>query len=157
MNSKELIRCALLGNQESQVQCTNQGIVLPCPYCGGDAELRHLSHETSFSETIDVFCVTCKKCGCNPFEFSDHNLFYTSKGIQKAKLLKQKALEKWNTRPAPPIGRCKDCVWSREPAKEDYTEIGRDVLAYKDSLVCDFCEDARWKDDFCSYFEPKED
>ena len=27
------------------------------------------------------------------------------------------------------IGRCKDCVWSREPTKEDYAEIGRDVLA----------------------------
>lgn len=54
------------------------------------------------------------------------------------------------------IGRCKDCVWSREPTKEDYAEIGRDVLAYKDSLVCDFCEDARWKDDFCSYFKKRE-
>lgn len=55
------------------------------------------------------------------------------------------------------IGRCKDCVWSREPTKEDYAEIDRDVLAYKDSLVCDFCEDARWKDDFCSYFKKREE
>lgn len=55
------------------------------------------------------------------------------------------------------IGRCKDCVWSREPTKEDYTEIGRDVLAYKDSLVCAFCEDARWTDDFCSYFDKREE
>lgn len=55
------------------------------------------------------------------------------------------------------IGRCKDCVWSREPTKEDYTEIGRDVLAYKNSLVCEFCEDARWKDDFCNYFKKREE
>ena len=55
------------------------------------------------------------------------------------------------------IGRCKNCVWSREPTKEDYAEIGRDVLAYKDSLVCDFCEDARWEDDFCSYFKKRDD
>lgn len=54
------------------------------------------------------------------------------------------------------IGRCKDCVWSREPTEEDYKEIGRDVLVYKNSLVCDFCEDARWKDDFCSYFKKRE-
>ena len=141
-NNKELIRCALLGNQESQVQCTNQGIVLPCPYCGGDAELRHLSHETSFSETIDVFCVTCKKCGCNPFEFSDYNLFYTSKGIQKAKLLKQKALEKWNTRPAPPIGRCKDCF--------HYHSEGPGVG------YCSRDDQGREETNFCSEFEPKE-
>lgn len=55
------------------------------------------------------------------------------------------------------IRRCKDCVWSREPTKEDYAEIDRDVLAYKDSLVCDFCEDARWEDDFCSYFKKREE
>lgn len=144
IDDKELIRCALLGNQESQVQCTNQGIVLPCPYCGGDAELRHLSHETSFSEIIDAFCVTCKKCGCNPFEFSDHNLFYTSKGIQKAKLLKQKALEKWNTRPAPPVGRCKDCIW--------YLPI---------SKRCKYSLGGLWGEvnelSFCSCFNPKED
>ena len=48
-------------------------------------------------------------------------------------------------------------MWSREPTKEDYAEIGRDVLAYKDSLVCDFCEDAKWKDDFCSYFKKREE
>lgn len=55
------------------------------------------------------------------------------------------------------IGRCKDCMWSREPTKEDYKEIGSDLLFYEDSLVCDFCEDARWKDDFCSYFKKREE
>ena len=37
------------------------------------------------------------------------------------------------------IGRCKDCVWSREPTKEDYTEIGRVFLVYIYSLMCGFC------------------
>lgn len=159
IDEKELIRRALMGDLETQKECTEKGIVLPCPFCGGDAELRHLSHETSFSEIIDVFCVTCKKCGCNPFEFSDYNLFYTSKGIQKAKLLKQKALEKWNTRPAPPIGRCEDCKWSYEPNEQDYIRIGSDAISYNDACVCNFLEpaDIRHKNDFCSYFEPREE
>lgn len=56
-------------------------------------------------------------------------------------------------------GRCEDCKWSRQPTEQDYIEIGRDVLSYKDSCVCNFLEpaDARWKNDFCSYFEPREE
>lgn len=142
MNDKELIRRALLGSREAQKQCTEAGIVLPCPYCGGDAALRHLSHETSFSETIDVFCVTCKKCECNPFEFLDYNLFYTSKGIQKAKLLKQKALEKWNTRSAPPVGKCGECKFYTAMSHCQIHSLGPDQYD---------------PDDFCSYFEPKEE
>ena len=30
----ELERRALLGDQEAQKECTEQGIVLPCPFCG---------------------------------------------------------------------------------------------------------------------------
>lgn len=47
-------------------------------------------------------------------------------------------------------------MWSREPTKEDYAEIGRDVLAYKDSLVCYFWEREVWDKDFCSYFDKSE-
>lgn len=66
------------------------------------------------------------------------------------------ALRDWNTRPAPPVGRCKDCVWSREPTEEDYKELDRDLLSYKDSLVCDFWEREVWCKDFCSYFDKRE-
>ena len=135
MTEKELIRRALLGSREAQRACTDKGIALPCPYCGGEAIIEY------DSVAPFEYDVVCGDCGVTLGISEDKNV----------------ALREWNTRPAPPIGRCKDCVWSREPTKEDYTEIGRDVLAYKDSLVCDFCEDARLKDDFCSYFEPKED
>ena len=40
---------------------------------------------------------------------------------------------------------------------EDYKELDRDLLSYKDYLVCDFWEREVWCKDFCSYFEPKED
>ena len=135
MTEKELIRRALMGSREAQRACTDKGIALPCPYCGGEAIIEY------DSVAPFEYDVVCGDCGVTLGISEDKNV----------------ALREWNTRPAPPIGRCKDCVWSREPTKEDYTEIGRDVLAYKDSLVCDFCEDARLKDDFCSYFEPKED
>ena len=132
MTDKELIRRALLGSRGAQKECTRRGIVLPCPFCGS---------ENTVISNWGLWRVWCQEC----------------LGKSDDQLSQADAIRKWNTRPAPPIGRCKDCVWSREPTKEDYAEIGRDVLAYKDSLMCGFCEDARWKDDFCSYFEPKED
>ena len=134
----ELIRRALLGSREAQKQCTEAGIVLPCWRCGGESEIQELH-----TGGKPIYAVTCKKTYCGAYGCACST--------------QQKAIEYWNTRPAPPIGRCKDCVWSREPTKEDYTEIGRDVLAYKDSLVCDFCEDAKWKDDFCSYFKKRKE
>lgn len=55
------------------------------------------------------------------------------------------------------IGRCKDCMWSREPTEQDYKELDRDLLSYKDSLVCDFWEREVWGKDFCSYFDKREE
>ena len=39
MNNKELIRRALLGDKQAQEECTEKGIVLPCPFCGEEAQL----------------------------------------------------------------------------------------------------------------------
>ena len=138
MTDKELIRRALMGSREAQKQCTEKEIVLPCWRCGGESEIQELH-----TGGKPIYAVTCKKTYCGAYGCAHST--------------QQKAIEYWNTRPAPTVGRCKDCVWSREPTKEDYAEIGRDVLAYKDSLVCDFCEDAKWKDDFCSYFKKRKE
>lgn len=32
-----LVRKALLGDKKSQEECTEKGIVLPCPFCGNAA------------------------------------------------------------------------------------------------------------------------
>lgn len=139
MTDKELIRRALLGSREAQEELSNKFIPIPCAFCKADGSNMKVQYDKG------VAWMECQACGaCGPIAESDDE--YTG---EKA------AIRAHNTRPAPPVGRCKDCVWSREPTKEDYTEIGRDVLAYKDSLMCGFCEDARWKDDFCSYFQPK--
>lgn len=34
----DLERRALLGDRQAQEECTRHGIVLPCPFCGGDYE-----------------------------------------------------------------------------------------------------------------------
>ena len=136
MTDKELIRRALLGSREAQQECTEKGIVLPCPFCGSDSKV--------FAD-IDLFGVRCVDSTCIGYDMRAE--YYS----------RDRAIEDWNTRQAPPIGRCKDCVWSREPTEEDYKELDRDLLSYKDSLVCDFWEREVWCKDFCSYFDKRED
>lgn len=122
----ELERRALLGDRQAQKECTRQGIVLPCPFCGGVAMIEY--------DTVSPFeyNVLCGDCG-------------VMLGISEDK---QVAISEWNTRPAPPIGRCKDC--------EHYTLLGHCKIhsqepdeygpgAYVEMLP----------DDFCSYFEPR--
>lgn len=134
IDDKELIRRALLGDPEAQKECTEKGIVLPCPFCGS---------KNIVISNWGLWRVWCQAC----------------LGKSDDQLSRVDSIKKWNTRPAPPIGRCEDCKWSRQPTEQDYIEIGRDVLSYKDSCVCNFLEpaDARWKNDFCSYFEPREE
>lgn len=36
IDDKDLIRRALLGDQDAQKQCTEKGIALPCPFCGSE-------------------------------------------------------------------------------------------------------------------------
>lgn len=145
MTDKELIRRALLGDQEAQKECTEKGIVLPCQVCGAELEKNKVlisDGKTDMYRWTNVYQHP-KNTNC----VVDSIWFEANK------------LSLWNTRPAPPVGRCEDCKWSRQPTEQDYIEIGRDVLSYKDSCVCNFLEpaDARWKNDFCSYFEPREE
>ena len=86
----ELIRRALLGSREAQKQCTEAGIVLPCWRCGGESEIQEL-----YTGGKPIYAVTCKKTYCGAYGCAHST--------------QQKAIEYWNTRPAPPIGRCGDC------------------------------------------------
>lgn len=85
MNDKELIRRALLGDQEAQKECTEKCIVLPCPFCGSS------KIKISKREVCHYFCQNC---------FAKAEATFTQQG----------ALASWNTRPAPPIGRCGECA-----------------------------------------------
>ena len=125
MTDKELIRRALMGSQEAQQECTEKGIVLPCWRCGGESEIQELH-----TGGKPIYAVTCKKTYCGAYGCAHST--------------QQKAIEYWNTRPAPPIGRCKDCLW--------YLPI---------SKRCKYSLGGLWGEvnelSFCSCFNPKED
>lgn len=125
MTDKELIRRALLGSREAQKQCTEAGIVLPCWRCGGESEIQELH-----TGGKPIYAVTCKKTYCGAYGCACST--------------QQKAIEYWNTRPAPPVGRCKDCLW--------YLPI---------SKRCKYSFGGLWGEvnelSFCSCFNPKED
>lgn len=138
MADKELVRRALLGSREAQQECTEKVIVLPCPSCGGKSRLEDMGWPHH---------VYCTECGMRTVS--------TKWGGDGEK----EAIKKWNTRPVPPIGRCGECVFSRELTKDDQKEYFDVIIEHKDVCMCAFLEqpELRWKDDFCSYFEPRED
>lgn len=124
MTDKELIRRALMGSQEAQQACTDKGIALPCWRCGGEVEVQELH-----TGGKPIYAVTCKKTYCGAYGCACST--------------QQKAIEYWNTRPAPPIGRCKDCF--------HYHSEGPGVG------YCSLDDQGRVETNFCSEFEPKED
>lgn len=119
MNNKELIRCALMGDKQAQEECTAKGIVLPCPFCG---------NENNIISNWGMFRVWCPHC----------------KAKSEDTLTTRDALKSWNTRPAPPVGRCEDCKW----------------YVVKKPKCCGYCKLIQTTfgcEEFCSYFEPREE
>ena len=113
MTDKELIRRALLGSREAQQECTEKGIVLPCACCGRIVDWDFES---------GMVCHGYTDC------------------ILGGKMV---PLSQWNTRPAPPVGRCKDCF--------QYHSEGPGVG------YCSLDDQGREETNFCSEFEPKEE
>ena len=135
MTEKELIRRALIGDKKAQGLCTAKGIMLPCPLCGGKATMQQ---DITGRESYHVVCSSVKDM-CNLIA-----------GLPMWSESEEDALKVWNTRPAPLIGRCGECKF--------YTVLGHCKLhsqepdqygpgAYVEMLP----------DDFCSYFEPREE
>lgn len=124
MIDKELIRRALMGDREARDLCTDKGIALPCPFCGGEAIIEY------DSVAPFEYDVVCGDCGVTLGISEDKNV----------------ALREWNTRPAPPVGRCGECK-----AKE------KAVVNDKGFLICPASGMEITDNDFCSYFKPKED
>lgn len=117
----ELIRRAMLGNQEAQRECTEKEIVLPCPCCGGEADTWRNGN------TVFVECSVC--------------------GLTMQDIRESYVLANWNTRPAPPIGRCGECI---------HYEFGVCLKIYDDGNAHTEAWQHREPDDYCSYFEPKD-
>ena len=118
IHDKELIRRALLGDQEAQKECTEKGIVLPCPFCGS---------ENIVISNWGLWRVWCQAC----------------LGKSDDQLSQADAIRKWNTRPAPPVGRCEKC---RHLVLGDH---------YRECNIGNLCSVSY--DSFCCFFEPMEE
>lgn len=112
----ELERRALMGDREAQEECTRRGIVLPCPFCGS---------QNIVTSNWGMFRTWCQDC----------------RGKSDDQLTQIDAIREWNTRLAPPVGRCGECKY--------YTEEAPGVGCCKD-------KSGKAEYDFCSYFSRKE-
>ena len=119
---KELIHRALLGDEQAQQECTEKGIALPCPFCGGTGDNVAL-HNNPNSTQFWGYCWGC----------------HTEGPIAHGSV--KNALSIWNTRPAPPVGRCKDCKFYTSMSHCQVHSLGLDQYD---------------PDDFFFFFQPKE-
>lgn len=127
IDDKELIRRALLGDQEAQEELSNKFIPIPCAFCKADGSNMKVQYDKG------VAWMECQVCGaCGPIVESDDE--YTG---EKA------AIHAHNTRPAPQIGRCEECA--------NCCDVGDNLVR------CDIFDRDMMPDDFCSCFEPREE
>lgn len=127
-----LERRALMGDAEAQRECTEKGITLPCPCCGGKPDVFFTGLRHTFGpQRFRVMCTSCLV------------------GTWWSRY-RHGALTDWNTRPAPPIGRCFECKHLGERTvhetggKENFCNHDQYGLFALDSTNA-----------YCSYFEPK--
>lgn len=135
----ELERRAMLGDKQAQKECTRRGIVLSCPFCGGEAVVKTQKQDYGISGTV----VKCNQCLSSVYCL-DERAYINENGLRNVPIENHKfiAIHRWNTRPAPPIGRCGECTYSCNSG---------DNITY-----CEMFNKDMLPDDYCSQFEPME-
>lgn len=126
----ELERKALLGDPEAQKQCTEQGIILSCPFCGRKVFISDASRSSRCTEATF-------ECGSCDFELTIMQYHLGDADLNPS------PLAQYNTRVAPPIGKCKDCQYTCPGSDDSY-------------IVCVMHGHAVKDDGWCNEFEPKE-
>ena len=174
---KELIRRAMLGDSEAQKECTEKNIVLPCAHCLGNGKVSFKDHlflgqnfygDKKIIYRVQVICNKCKSRGKPVFTqlLVNPNPYITKWGNNYAEteVCKKEterflpyvldAIYGWNTRPAPPVGRCGEC-------KHAYINF---FSASSGTALCrlwtnktEGIQMVMQQNDFCSYFEPREE
>ena len=125
----DLERRALLGDRQAQEECTEKGIVLACPWCGCDER-----DMIGLSVYHEQYFYSCEACGCNgPIVFDNDRCDYPE----------HEALVKWNTRPAPPLGRCGECKHWYEK------HYAHGTCATEPTKSSFYCGDFEPKEDYC--------
>lgn len=170
----ELERKALLGDKEAQEECTEKGIVLPCPCCGGKGKVsfkdyrflgKNYMGDKKIIYRVQIICNRCKSRGKpiftnalinpNPYITKWGNCYYEQSDVCRKETeafyeYVKSAIFAWNTRPEPPVGRCRGCKWFADNNNGEW--YGCQMF----HVVMATPEDAPKPDDYCSYFEPKE-
>ena len=59
---KRLTQRALLGDREAQERLTAAGVLLPCPFCGGDADVIAYDPRLLRPSRNHVYSVSCNEC-----------------------------------------------------------------------------------------------
>ena len=96
------IRAAMLGDHEAAKRVTEQGVLLPCPFCprGGRPELRVQEIEYGLCGAW----VVCAECGSKTNYMGTHEFIKTGNGISTpmTEESRQRGINKariaWNTR-----------------------------------------------------------
>ena len=94
------IKLAMLGSKEAAKRLTDAGVLIGCPFCGGEVRLRRVSNAYSTSPTVirDEWTVECLK-GCIRSNVYKSEIFQDDKGTI---VIKNNGAEEarlaWNTR-----------------------------------------------------------
>lgn len=161
----DLIRQALLGDKQAQEECTRQGIVLPCPFCKGKARTsfkdsrfieQNMIGDKKLVYRVQVICNKCRGRGKpvftkplinpNPHITKWGNRYHAESDVCKEETGRflpyvTVAISEWNTRRAPPIGRCGEC--------KHLDDTGSKPVCWHTGFPL------KSVNDFCSYFEHK--
>lgn len=127
-----LISRAILGDRYAQKECTNKGIVLPCPKCYGKVKFNIVKANKSYVEME----YKCQKCGLT----ARYTQFFP---LDENAAADKTALAQWNTRYTHFVGYCRDCIhyFQNECLK-----------IYDDGACSEYARQKRNPDDYCSYF-----
>lgn len=124
----ELERRALMGDPAAQRECTEKEIVLGCPKCFKPVKVYGPENwEPTFDDPDSGGGPYSFECECG-LTFGNYHYDF------------KEALAKWNERPAPPVGRCKDCKLLKQGGAS-YGWCGDNPKQFEE---------------FCSNFKPKE-
>lgn len=164
----EFERRALLGDKEAQKGCTEKGIVLNCPHCSGKGKVSFKDYrfvgQNCFGDKkivyrVQVICNKCRSRGKpvftdplvnpNPYITKWGNCYHAESNVCEEETKRflpyvLDAISAWNTRTAPPIGRCGEC----NKLSNRGTKYGYCTLSGKE---------VHYENDFCSKFATKEE
>lgn len=120
---------ALIGDRQAQEECTQKGIILPCPCCAESVEMMVVEPHSEHIGRLE-------------YDYEGGAFLTCSCGYSISGESKEDVIRKHNTRPALQIPRCKFCGNKKKATVND-----------KGFLICPASGMEITDADFCSYFE----